>query len=343
MAAIEAQLRAEVIQLRRSNSSLDRRVGQLHGLLGELEPLWLESPSDVQEQVQLAITQHTPRVGVAAAALSGAAKEDEPAPFADIQRLPGAAVAGAMPSPAREAGQWQGNSPAMLSGGRTEQRSPHGSSPLRGTPAKPVPQLSLGLSKLNTAAAMNPRLSTCSAASDPPLTHRMDEEDDDDLEQADEPAVGQVTASPEHFREMMGTLEAETFARQELEEQLKALRESAAAAASAPPQRSAEVAATLERALLDEERSRRQLLEAVAAATEEWEWHGLPTGEAATASWGVLAPPAPLWTLSAQSARTSKGQLSQPSSSRPRPNPGSQPGSSRAGLAGSRPGSSRPG
>eukprot|EP00927_Polykrikos_kofoidii_P083843 TRINITY_DN868_c0_g1_i1.p1 TRINITY_DN868_c0_g1~~TRINITY_DN868_c0_g1_i1.p1 ORF type:complete len:501 (-),score=110.22 TRINITY_DN868_c0_g1_i1:141-1643(-) len=75
--ATEAQLRAEIITLRRSNAGLTQRVSQLQGLLGELQPLWLTAPEDVQEQVQLALAAFTPRLGVCSAALSAWQEERE--------------------------------------------------------------------------------------------------------------------------------------------------------------------------------------------------------------------------------------------------------------------------
>lgn len=71
--ATEAQLRAEVISLRRNNGSLQRRVTQLQGLLGELQPLWFSAPQEVQDKVQSALSSFTPRVET----LSG---------FADLQQ-----------------------------------------------------------------------------------------------------------------------------------------------------------------------------------------------------------------------------------------------------------------
>jgi len=66
---VEVQLRAEMLTLKRSEASLAKRVSQLTGMLTELQPLWVCAPTDVQEQVQLAITAQTPRQGICASAL----------------------------------------------------------------------------------------------------------------------------------------------------------------------------------------------------------------------------------------------------------------------------------
>lgn len=74
---VEMQLRAEIMTLRRSNATLTRRASQLQGLLGELQPLWLEAPCDVQDQVRLALEAHTPRAGICATALASLPEELE--------------------------------------------------------------------------------------------------------------------------------------------------------------------------------------------------------------------------------------------------------------------------
>lgn len=326
--AAEAQLRAEVFQLRRSNTSLNRRVSQMQGLLGELEPLWLDSPNAVQEQVQLAITAHTPRVGVVSSTLDALKEEgqQEPAaralspPVQKREELPATQSAASLPwpavgvlpaaasrdtsinrtSPVTSDRQWQRPQPKQPMQTAVSPK-PGGlscTSPPSGTPAKPVPQLSLGF---------NNRLSQASAVSDAeaPNTHRMDDDDDDDLEHVGGTAdVGQVTASPEHYKALLGSLKTEMAARQKLEQELKSLRQddrtrlperdtTDSAPDSVPLQPDA--IARLNLALATEERSRRSLLETVHAASEEWEWYHLPTGKHATQAWGVLAPNGARW------------------------------------------------
>lgn len=297
---VEMQLRAELLSLKRSQSSLTRRVSQLTGLVSELQPLWLTAPDDVQDQVQLALAAKTPRMGLCATLLNPIRE-----PISEAGDTPHSEEHGVSQASSGESDCTQAHSPSQsskTSSNSAEVQSTQGPSqrlsvpPLTKLPAlgklqgrgPPLPKtipfgLAMGVTKAqNDSSASLSRRSSSSVSlnatdlerSTPPSTarHRMDEGDSADEaahalgEVVEEPALGEVTASMEHYHAVLASLEAEISAKISLQEEVAALRSG----------RNAQHATDkLERQLLKESAARNSLLQSVDFVNAEWAWHGL--------------------------------------------------------------------
>jgi len=296
---VEMQLRAELLSLKRSQSSLTRRVSQLTGLVSELQPLWLTAPGDVQDQVHLALAAKTPRLGLCATLLKPIA---EPIPEVgdappveessgvnedgDSQASSGASDGTGAESRADSATQSPGTSSTSVEAHTSQQPSqrlsvpPLTKLPDLGKLQVPLPKtipfgLAMGGKKApHDSSASVSRSTDLERMSTPPSTarHRIDEDDSSDDDEpeltkgCDEPELGEVTASKEHYLEVLASLESEISARKTLEEEVAALRSG----------RNAQYATEkLERQLLRESSARNNLLQSLDLVNAEWAWHGL--------------------------------------------------------------------
>lgn len=323
---VEAQLRYEVFQLRRANASLQKRLSQLQGLLGELQPLWMEAPADVQEQVQLALAAHTPRMGDPSAALAPMSEEapvsvswDSPPGRVPVLRSSNRVGIVAHDSPQEQRGMSEleaklaerrraAESPGVFAPAASEEEkreedegaeedvakdSQHGEEADGGAEG-PKPQA-------KSAVAAVPPLRPLSEVQrmhipTPPLTerHRLDSDDgasgDDGWSDTGSagPELGQVTVSEEHYCSVIGSLRDESAARKELEKEVMQLRRErfGAVRAEAPLE-----LRHLEEVLSREEESRGNLQQCLNDLSEEWLWHGLPAKPSAAISvqsWGRI-------------------------------------------------------
>mmetsp|Transcript_31450 Transcript_31450/g.83788 ORF Transcript_31450/g.83788 Transcript_31450/m.83788 type:complete len:308 (-) Transcript_31450:436-1359(-) len=305
---VEMQLRAELLSLKRSQSSLTRRVSQLTGLVSELQPLWLTAPDDVQDQVQLALAAKTPRMGLCATLLNPIREpisEAGDTPHTEVHGVGRGKDDGVSEASSGASDCTGADSPSQssrTSSNSAEAQSTQGPSqrlsvpPLATLPAlgklrgrgPPLPKtiplgLAMGVTKAqNDPSASLSRRSGSSVSlkatdlerSTPPSTarHRMDEGDAADEaaralgEVSEEPALGEVTASREHYHAVLASLEAELAAKISLQEEVAALRSG----------RNAQHATDkLERQLLKESAARNSLLQSVDLVNAEWAWHGL--------------------------------------------------------------------
>lgn len=253
--ATETQLRAEVISLRRSNASLTRRVNQLQALLGQLQPLWLESPPELQGQVQQALTCATPRLPATSPALEASLHKEGADPVAgDVKpwvwdpvaqglRSPPSAVRSAPPSAMRgppsmrTAGERGGEG-----AGEPQKRSP---SPLaeeapeaepRGDGAAPAPSAGpasarrevpkLGLLALHEHGELCFHRDT--------VQHQIGDDSDSDDDSESDPAevapvpLGEVTVSSEQYNSVLKLLQHEADMRAELERKVCELQQAGA-------------------------------------------------------------------------------------------------------------------
>lgn len=269
----EAQLRAEVMSLRRQNTSLTKRVHQLQGLLGELQSLWLEAPEDIQQQVQSALMVQTPRVSVAPTPL-----EDSPS----VAETPG-----------RRRAEGIRKAQCVTVGVQTEacQATPAGTPAAsgRGSSSR-VPKLGLGGQFGGQSFQPAARKASDDSELTPPNTarHRMDSDASDASsvgDVGDIVAIGEVTVSPEHYKAVCGALQEEAAARADLEQQVVMLsargpRPSENSASPARP----ETLSRLERALEREAESRSKLVNCMDTLSQEWAWHELKAE-----TWGHVA------------------------------------------------------
>jgi len=268
MAAPEAQLRAEVMALRRQNTSLTKRVHQLQGLLGELQPLWLEAPEEIQQQVQSALTAQTPRVSVAPSSLEEPTSQpaaQTPGRLANVRRLASVTVAVQTDS-VREV-------PAELSRGAGSKIPKLG---LGGAFRPPARQTPVGGAAIKDDSELTP-----------PNTarHRMDSDASDTSsvgDVGDIAAIGEVTVSPEHYRAVCGALQSEAAARADLEQQVAMLSARGNPSEKSPSR--PETLSRLERALDREALSRGKLVSCMDTLSQEWSWHGLQVE-----AWGHVA------------------------------------------------------
>lgn len=270
-----------MLALKRSQASLTKRVSQLTGMLSELQPLWLSAPGDVQEQVQLAINAQTPRLGVCASALGSTADCN---PSKAEGGAPSVSAAGGSQGPRALEGEC-----APLSGSQ-------GASP-RSVPALeklPNPEGSTACKAFGAGRhSLNPGPDSDDneVIITPPSTarHRLD---DDDSAGEGEPALGEVTASSEHYHAVLASLTAEIAARKNLEEEVTALRRGRdVELTTAHPQ--AGLVAALESALKNGDASRKNLRSLTDSLAAEWAWHKWPSHDGA--EFGSVPRPRQLW------------------------------------------------
>lgn len=306
-ACSETQLRAEVASLRRQNNSLQRRVSQLQGLLGELQPLWMSAPPGVQEQVQLALQLNTPRAGACAAVLNPSAldlpcrlacvgenspmpEEDTPREGASSSSLPLApALPCEMPISKAPAERW---SPCWPSTGYTPQR-PRGkasgstsSTPIDLKASTVAPAFSGEKSQQQALVPPiaglggegNSPVPVCqlTSAPTPPDTERHRLDGDDSASSADEQdarggGAAEMTVSVDHYHEVVSSWKDEISNRQNLEEEIAALRKEKEEAPAPCKQAMTE----LEEALAREELSRSNVMKYLDEIDGDLAWQSL--------------------------------------------------------------------